>query len=162
MEPSPPPQARAEGAGELVIQNGRQSGARRPLVLPMTLLGRAPGCDVRLNVAGVAAYHCALVQGPGGLVLRSLQAENPSQVNGKPVAACALRDGDEVGVGPFRFKVQLAHGAGADTMPLGAAALHDLEIVQREREALRIQAAAVAAQQAALTEEESKLRQRET
>jgi hypothetical protein len=46
--------------------------------------------------------------------------------------------------------------------PSESPALPDLETLQREKEALRIQAAAVAAQQAALTEEEIKLGQRAT
>src|SRR5947209_1915884 len=39
--------------GELVLQNGRLSGARRPLAGPLTLIGQVAGCDVRLAVEGV-------------------------------------------------------------------------------------------------------------
>ena len=47
----------APGPGELVVQNGRHAGARRPLAVPMTLIGRANGCDVRLNVEPVKPLH---------------------------------------------------------------------------------------------------------
>src|SRR5579885_554468 len=164
MEASHPQPARAADApspGELIVQNGRRSGARQPLAVPLTLIGRAPGSDVRLNANGVAPLHCALAHSPGGLVLRSLQAEYPTLVNGEPVTLCTLREGDVLAVGPFRFKVRLPRGdAVSAQLPLGVAALHDLEIVQRERDARRSQAAAVEAAQAALTEEEVKLQRR--
>jgi pSer/pThr/pTyr-binding forkhead associated (FHA) protein len=155
MEPSQymPDGAAAEPtspAGELVVQNGRQSGARRALSVPITLIGRAPGCDIRLNAKGVHLLHCALVQGPNGLVLRSLQEQGAPLVNGEPAAHCLLREGDLLSVGPFHFRVRLPpHSPATNGDPLG-----------HEKEALRIQAAAVAAQQAALTEEESRLQQR--
>jgi len=151
--------------GELVIQNGRLSGTRRPLHPSLTLIGRSDDCDVRLNVDGVSPLHCALVQGPAGLVVRDLHSEGGTLVNGEPAVTTLVHDGDLLTVGPFRFRVRLpekAAGTEADKPSVGSAALHDLEIVLREKEALRIQAAAVAAQQAALTEEEAKLQQQQT
>ena len=35
-----------------------------------TLVGRAPNCDIRLNIDGVDALHCPLVDTPHGLQLR--------------------------------------------------------------------------------------------
>ena len=52
--------APVEPAGELIVQNGRQAGVRRPVRAPLTLIGRAPGCDIRLNVESVHPLHCAL------------------------------------------------------------------------------------------------------
>jgi hypothetical protein len=102
-----------------------------------------------------------LVQAPGGLVLRVLQSDAPTSVNGERISTCTLRDGDVVAVGPFEFDVHLrTDTASVGNLPLGVAALHDMEVLQKEKEALRIQAAAVVAQQAALTEEEGKLQQR--
>jgi pSer/pThr/pTyr-binding forkhead associated (FHA) protein len=135
---------------ELVLQNSRLSGARRALQPHVTVVGQAPGCDVRLDVQGVSPLHCLLVQSASGLVLRDLQTDSGTYVNGERATERSLHDGDLMTVGPFRFKVRLpARAAGPD-----AAALH------REKEALRIQAAAVAAQQAALTEAELRLEQR--
>lgn len=146
---------------ELVLQNGRPDGSRRAVTAALTLLGRAPGCDMRLNAHGVSLQHCALALVPEGLVLRDLESESGTLVNGERVTACTLRHGDVVSVGPFQFLVQLpADGTGSGIVPLGVAALHDMEVVRKEKEALRIQAAAVAAQQAALTEEEIRLKQR--
>src|SRR5262249_1927722 len=136
-------------AGELVVQNGRQSGARRSLSVPITLIGRAPGCDIRLNAKGAHLLHCALAQGPTGLVLRSLQEQGNLLVNGEPATHCVPQEGDLLSVGLFHFRVRLPQN------PPSAG-----DLLGQEKEALRIQAAAVAAQQAALTEEESRLQQR--
>jgi hypothetical protein len=133
----PTGEAPAPAPAALVVLNGRLGGARRPLDRPLTLLGRAAGCDLRLNVEGVRALHAAVVRGPDGFCLRDL-AGGGVQVNGDAAGDCALKDGDVIALGPFQFRFEAG----------GAAA---------ERDALRAQAAAVAAQQAALAEEEARL-----
>src|SRR5436190_2229938 len=67
-----------------------------------------------------------------------------------------LADGDAVEIGPFQFTVSLATPRTAEMASAAAITLG------REHEALRIQAAAVAAQQAGLLEEEGRLEQRAT
>lgn len=144
---------------ELVLPNG----LRRPLTASFSVLGRAPGCDVRVNASAVNPLHCALVCIPGGLVLRDLYSEVGTLVNGERVTLCMLREGDNVTVGPFQFRVHIpATEASAADLPRGAGAVDGMDALQREKDALRIQAAAVAAQQAALTEEEIRLKQRDT
>jgi pSer/pThr/pTyr-binding forkhead associated (FHA) protein len=142
-EPGPPP------AGVLVVQNGRLSGVRRPLGA-VTVLGRAPVCDVALTLEGVHALHCAVVQGPAGFVVRDLTGAGATLLNGEPVTAAPLQHGDTIEVGPYQFRAELA--AAASDAPAAAPP-------QGERDALRIQAAAVAAQQAGLTEAELRLQQ---
>ncbi len=144
LDPTPPPPAGAE----LIVQNGRQSGNRLPVTGPLTLIGEAPGCEVRLNVDGVAPLHCALAWGPDGLVLRDLAGQG-TLVNGRPVSAGPLHDGDTLAVGPFHFRLSVPAGHSPER-----------EAQELEREALRVQAAAVVAQQAALAEEEERLEQR--
>jgi pSer/pThr/pTyr-binding forkhead associated (FHA) protein len=132
-------------AAELVILSGRQSGTRRPLGVPVTFIGRDAGCDLRLNVEGVEPFHCVLASGPDGVALRDLGGGRGTYVNGQRVAAAALRDGDLLDVGPFRFRLLLPAVAPEPAGP---------------RDALRVQVAAVAAQQAALDEEAARLQQR--
>lgn len=140
-----------QGPGELVLQNGRQAGARRPLGAVTTFIGRAPNCDVRLNVDGVEPLHCLLVVGAGAVHLRDLNSAKGTFVNGDRVENAPLRNGDLLKVGPFQFRVELA------TVP---ESIVDHTPLEESREALRIQAAAVAAQQVALEEEEARLQQR--
>lgn len=135
--------------GELIIQNGRLRDTRKALTAPITTVGRSEGCDLRLNAESVHAFHCVLAFSASGLTLRNLPADAETRVNGEAVTACPLRDGDLLSIGPFQFRVHLPAG-----QSLAGAAEH-------ERDALRIQAAAVAAQQAALTEEELRLQQRQ-
>jgi chromosome segregation ATPase len=137
-----------------VICNGRQKGTRRLLSQPLTLIGREAGCDLRLNVEGVGPLHCGLVNGPSGLFLSKLPGDASTLVNGQAAADCRLNHGDVLTIGPFQFQIHLPPS------------LPDHEFggshaqTNHEREALRIQAAAVAAQQAALAEEEGRLQQR--
>src|SRR5262249_7557127 len=141
MEPTqdmtPPSHPGAAPAGELVVQGGRLTGTRRPLRVPLTLLGRAPGCDVRLNVEGVDPLHCAVVHGADGVLVRDLDSRQGTFVNGERVSCGLLRDGDLLALGPFQFRVCLpaapAVGASDPREPTRAAA---------EKEALRVQAAA--------------------
>ena len=51
-----------------VGQNGRQAGVSKSLTNPVTLIGRAPGCDIRLNVESIHPLHCALLPGPDAIL----------------------------------------------------------------------------------------------
>jgi chromosome segregation ATPase len=157
--------------GELVVQNGRLQGARRALANPLTLIGRAEGCDVRVNVDQVSPLHCAIVVGADGLILRDLKSEHGTRVNDARVASCPLRHGDVIAVGPCRFRVRvssarltppLRDAQGGDGSGNSEAAPVSPELLRQEQEALRIQAAAVAAQQAGLIDEEARLQERRT
>jgi pSer/pThr/pTyr-binding forkhead associated (FHA) protein len=136
-------------APALIVCNGRHSGERRALVAPLTLVGRAPAADLQLNSRGVAGVHCALLEQAEGWVLRDLGGG--TRVNDVAVELCRLCDGDVITVGPFEFGFH--PGRRSSPHPLSTEELGLLG-------ALRIQAAAVAAQQAALLEEESRLQQR--
>jgi pSer/pThr/pTyr-binding forkhead associated (FHA) protein len=144
---APSPEATGLPRAELVVVNGRLSGVRRPLVGPMTLLGRATGCEIRLNADDVQPLHAALVYGQAGFFLRDLTGEGGVLLNDQPATLTRVEHGDVVGVGSFRFRLQLANPSAETT-------------AQIERNAVRIQAAAVAAQQSALNEEEMRLEQR--
>jgi pSer/pThr/pTyr-binding forkhead associated (FHA) protein len=135
--------------GELIVQNGRLRGTRRGLPCPLTLIGRDPACDFHLNVDGVQPLHCALVHSPTGLLLRNLTGDADTIVNGESVQTCSLQHGDVLTIGPFQFSLHLP----TDDEPASAE-------LQAERDALRIQAAAVAAQQADLGEQEAQLQRR--
>ncbi len=138
-----PVNAPGQPGAELVVVNGRLDGVRRPLIGPITLLGRAAACEIRLNADGVQPLHAALVYGQAGYFLRDLTSEGGVHLNDQPATLTRVEHGDVVSVGSFRFRLQLANSA-----------------APTERDAARIQAAAVAAQQSALNEEEMRLEQR--
>src|SRR5216683_7389556 len=105
MEANQPPLDPEPASAALVVQNGRLSGTRRALASPLTLLGQAPGCDVRLNIDGVNPLHCAIVQVSGGLLLRDLGSDQGTYVNQERVTTWPLAAGDLIGVGPFLFRL---------------------------------------------------------
>ncbi len=140
-----------EAIGVLVLQTGRQAGAHRPLGATTTFLGRGQKCDIRLSVDGIDPLHCLIAAGPEGLQLRDLDSTQGTFVNGTRTEQTLLRDGDILKVGPFQFRLELAPQPATDDRSSN-----------EMREALRIQAAAIAAQQAALEEEEARLQQRRT
>src|SRR5437868_12956411 len=114
MEPTHDPSSSPGSplAGELVVQTGRLAGSRRPLGAALTFVGHAASCDVRLNGDGVHALHCLLARGPDGLLLRDLESEGGTFVNGERVSTALLRDGDLLGVGPYQFRLRLPAAPG--------------------------------------------------
>jgi pSer/pThr/pTyr-binding forkhead associated (FHA) protein len=144
-------------AGELIVQNGRQSGARRPLQVPLTIVGKDPTCDIRLNSEGIDSLHCLLVHGPSGLIIRDLDSASGTFVNGERVNSVNLKEGDLLTIGGFQFRLNLPPRSFAisEQVAEGPDAAAD-------RDAVRLQTAAVAAQQVALGEEEVRLLQRKT
>jgi len=147
---TPPPSSQlvqAASVGELIVQKGGRKGMRKPLNVPLTFIGRDKACDICLNVDGIAPQHCVLVHGPNGLIIRDLDSNKGTLVNGHPIASSRINDGDTLTVGPYEFLIKLPEQPHSESFP-------------GENDALRLQAAAVAAQQVALCEEEVKLQQR--
>ncbi|TMQ29271.1 MAG: FHA domain-containing protein, partial [Planctomycetota bacterium] len=142
---------RPTSSGEVVVLNGRAAVRRQPLTSPLTLIGRAVQCEIRLEAEDIEPLHCALAIGAAGPVLRDLGMGGLTLVNGQPITSCSLQPGDVIAIGPLRLQLHLP--AAADTAA---------DTTIREKEALRIQAAAVVAQQAALTEEEIRLQHRQS
>jgi hypothetical protein len=88
------------------------SGAEQlltPARLPLQgtlILGRAPGCQVRLVDPFASARHARLVAGPEGVVLEDLGSTNGTFLHGRRLSGpVRLREGDvfEVGDVAFRF-----------------------------------------------------------
>lgn len=150
--PTLPQESPSPGQGLLIVQGGSRHGACQTLRSHLTLLGQSPGCDVRLNVEQIAPLHCALFHTPSGVLLRDVSTKGGIRVNDQSIKECLLRDGDQIQIGPFRFLLKWT--------PPNEQSLPDVVPTQGELEALRIQASAVAAQQAQLVEQESRLEAR--
>ena len=96
--------AAPELSGELIVRNGRQAGTAIPLAIPVTVIGSADQCDVRLNGPGMVDVHCLITITPAGPAIRSWHPAE-TRVNGSPTTAAVLADGDELRVGPCTFQV---------------------------------------------------------
>ncbi|MCK9248941.1 MAG: FHA domain-containing protein [Solirubrobacteraceae bacterium] len=66
-------------------------------------IGRDPAGTIVLDDPNVSRNHAEVALQGGTYVLRDLGSRNGTRVNGEPVTEVALREGDEIGIGPFRF-----------------------------------------------------------
>lgn len=76
-----------------------------PLAEPVVLVGRDDECDLVLASKRVSRKHCCLAEVNGRLAVRDLDSTNGVRVNGEKVVQTWLTPGDEVKIGPFRFRV---------------------------------------------------------
>ena len=104
-----------EGTESWSLSPARAAGERRPYLLVLAgpqlgeifplepgrelVLGRDPGCDVRLRDTGISRRHAGVQAGPDGARLRDLGSTNGVFVEGARVADCLLRDGQRVQMG---------------------------------------------------------------
>jgi pSer/pThr/pTyr-binding forkhead associated (FHA) protein len=75
------------------------------------LLGRHPDCDHQVYHPLVSRRHCQLSQADGTLVLRDLHSKNGTYVNGNRVHETHLREGDEINLGCFAYRVSFSLSA---------------------------------------------------
>ena len=78
-------------------------GATEFALEPLTFIGRTPENQIRLNKPAVSRRHAQIAQSEGGYVLRDLNSENVTYVNGERVKEKPLGDGDRVQIGTVRF-----------------------------------------------------------
>jgi len=101
MHQTPPPSG--HDAADLLVRAGPGKGVFHPLTSPVTLVGRGPECDFRVEDLTVRPAHCVLARTPDGLHLRSLGG--PTIVNGLPTLSRTLTDGDVISLGPTELQV---------------------------------------------------------
>ena len=85
---------------------------------PILLVGRHEECDIQLNSRKVSRKHCVIAQVGEALVVRDLGSTNGIRVNGVRVEDGALRTGDELTIGNFRYQVQVELRAEAPARPV--------------------------------------------
>jgi pSer/pThr/pTyr-binding forkhead associated (FHA) protein len=70
---------------------------------PILLIGSDPGCDAVLRHSSVAPRHSLVIWTDEGPVVRDLQRQENTRLNGRRVNFGRLVSGDSIGVGPFEF-----------------------------------------------------------
>lgn len=93
---------------------GRLSG-RCIAVNPWLELGRDAGCDLQLDEARLKPRHARLELSGERLVLRGLDPQARSRVNGVPVRDAILHPGDVLGFGNSQFLVEAPGLPGRDS-----------------------------------------------
>jgi len=109
-----------EMVAELVgIEGDRE--VTHPLVR-RTRIGRAPGCELRIDSSSVSRHHALLLLGSRDAVIEDLNSTNGVIVNGRKVTRHLLSDGDMVTIGEvqFRFVVRQAPAPNTAEPPAGA------------------------------------------
>ena len=101
---------------KLVVLAGAKEGLEIPLKKDKFLIGRAKECALRAGSEAISRRHCAIIRVKDKWAVRDLGSRNGTYVNDnrieKPVR---LRPGDELRVGPLKFRV--ASVAAAEPTP---------------------------------------------
>ena len=99
----------AAGGRTVVLAKGKliaidtDLGATEFPLEPLTFIGRTPENQIRLNKPAVSRRHAQIAQSDSGYVLRDLNSENGTYVNGERVKEKPLANGDRVQIGTVRF-----------------------------------------------------------
>ena len=96
------------------------NGERPPFALNkvITTLGRNESNDIFLDDPKVSSFHGNILNREDGFHLMDLKSRNGTLVNGKPVTACALRDGDAIAFGDIQLKFKALTPFPKTPMPL--------------------------------------------
>lgn len=83
----------------LTVLHGDEKEAAVQLDGVETIIGRDDGCGIRLDGLGLSRRHCAILKQGARFLLRDLDSENGTWVNGERVQERELRHGDRIGLG---------------------------------------------------------------
>jgi predicted component of type VI protein secretion system len=78
---------------------GREWEVRSPCVV-----GRSPGCWIRIEEASVSREHARIAEEEGRWILVDLESSNGTSVNGRRVQRAVLSGGDEIAFGRARLR----------------------------------------------------------
>ena len=122
----PAPGATPDGAARLVFVEGAALlGVSVPLDAEV-VLGREPGCALRLPADDVSRRHARIAPAGDGHLVEDLGSTNGTFVNGEAVSARRLASGDRIRVGSFVARYAAAgDAAGRELEALAALARRD-------------------------------------
>jgi pSer/pThr/pTyr-binding forkhead associated (FHA) protein len=91
---------------KLIVLAGAKEGLEIPLKKDKFLIGRAKECALRAGSEAISRRHCAIIRRDTGWTVRDLGSRNGTHVNEEKIAAeVPLKEGDELRVGPLKFRV---------------------------------------------------------
>ena len=91
------------GAALLIVRRGPNAGARFEVDGVWTSVGRHPDSDVVLDDITVSRRHAEFRRDGGQFSVVDVGSLNGTYVNGRPVDAAVLTNGDQVQIGNFRL-----------------------------------------------------------
>jgi predicted component of type VI protein secretion system len=106
----------------IVLTHGEMEGKKIQIRWPEFLIGRDPRCHLRSASPLISQRHCALLICNERVVVRDLDTNNGTLINGIPVKGeTSLDDGDRLKVGPLEFQAVLEEPEAKATSPLPVA-----------------------------------------
>jgi pSer/pThr/pTyr-binding forkhead associated (FHA) protein len=91
---------------KLVVLAGAKEGLEIPLKKDQFLIGRAKECALRAGSEAISRRHCAITRREDRYTVRDLKSRNGTYVNDQKIGAeVTLKVGDELRVGPLKFRV---------------------------------------------------------
>jgi pSer/pThr/pTyr-binding forkhead associated (FHA) protein len=101
---------------KLIVLAGAKEGLEIPLKKDKFLIGRAKECALRAGSEAISRRHCAIIRRESGYTVRDLGSRNGTLVNDEKISTeVPLKDGDELRVGPLKFRVAAAESNSATT-----------------------------------------------
>lgn len=108
---------------KLIVLAGAKEGTQIPLKKDEFVIGRASECTLRAGSGAISRRHCAIVRDGDSWVARDLGSRNGTFLNDQSIEApTALKVGDELRVGPLKFRVDAAVKKSDDSKAPKAAA----------------------------------------
>lgn len=100
---------------KLVVLAGAKQGLEIPLKKEKFLIGRAKECALRAGSEAISRKHCAITRHESGYTVRDMGSRNGTHVNNKRITEeVPLVAGDELRVGPLKFRVSVIEAKAAE------------------------------------------------
>jgi pSer/pThr/pTyr-binding forkhead associated (FHA) protein len=108
---------------KLVVLAGAKEGLEIPLKKDKFLIGRAKDCALRAGSEAISRRHCAIIRVKDKWAVKDLGSRNGTYVNDKRITEpVRLNAGDELSVGPLKFRVASVPAAKTEAAPAKATA----------------------------------------
>jgi pSer/pThr/pTyr-binding forkhead associated (FHA) protein len=126
---------------KLIVLAGAKEGTQIPLKKDKFVIGRAGECTLRAGSEAISRRHCSIVRENATWVASDLGSRNGTYVNDQKIEApTPLSVGDELRVGPLKFRVEqyVKQGSDAKTpkpvQATVAASAHDSQDINRSKQ----------------------------
>jgi pSer/pThr/pTyr-binding forkhead associated (FHA) protein len=107
-----------------------------PLLKPEMVIGRRPGCDIRLDYENISGKHCNLRFINGLWMVRDLGSTNGTTINGTAIASeQSLMPDEELGIAGHMFTIEY-DAAGPEAFLSGHKDLDEEVVEERQRHSL--------------------------
>jgi len=92
---------------KLIVLAGAKEGTQIPLKKEKFIIGRASDCTLRAGSSAISRHHCEFARADDQWLVRDMGSRNGTFLNDVKVESpTVLKLGDEVRVGPLKFRVE--------------------------------------------------------